>query len=84
MADRITEVLEDGTIYCFDMDKCIEEASNSLEKLFEKEGVELDYDFSATVFSLFVQCVHILTSSGWTTEELINEVIDHSEEDQED
>ncbi len=84
MADRITEVLEDGTIYCFDMDKCIEEANNSLEKLFEKEGVELDYDFSATVFSLFVQCVHILTNSGWTTEELINEVIDHSEEDQED
>jgi hypothetical protein len=84
MADRITEVLEDGTIYCFDMDKCIEEANNSLEKLFEKEGVELDYDFSATVFSLFVKCVHILTSSGWTTEELINEVIDHSEEDQED
>jgi|688.fasta_scaffold13108_7 hypothetical protein len=81
MADRITEVLEDGTIYCFDMDKCIQEANDALEKLYEKEGVELDFDFTATVFSLFVNCIHILTESGWTTNDLISEVIDHSTED---
>lgn len=84
MADRITEILEDGTVYCFDMDKCIQEANYSIEKLYEKEGVELDYDFTATVFSLFIQCVHILTDSGWTTEELIDEVVRHSEEIDED
>lgn len=84
MADRITEILEDGTVYCFDMDKCIQEANSSIEKLYEKEGVELDYDFAATVFSLFIQCVHILTDSGWTTEELIDEVVRHSEEIDED
>jgi hypothetical protein len=84
MADRITEILEDGTVYCFDMDKCIQEANSSIEKLYEKEGVELDYDFTATVFSLFIQCVHILTDSGWTTEELIDEVVRHSEEIDED
>lgn len=84
MADRITEILEDGTVCCFDMDKCIQEANSSIEKLYEKEGVELDYDFTATVFSLFIQCVHILTDSGWTTEELIDEVVRHSEEIDED
>lgn len=84
MADRITEILEDGTVYCFDMDKCIQEANSSIEKLYEKEGVELDYDFTATVFSLFIQCVHILTDSGWTTEELIDEVVKNSEEIDED
>lgn len=84
MTDRITEILEDGTVYCFDMDKCIQEANSSIEKLYEKEGVELDYDFTATVFSLFIQCVYILTDSGWTTEELIDEVVRHSEEIDED
>jgi len=81
MADRIVEVLEDGTIYCFDLDKCAEIAENTLEKLYEKEGVELDFDYTATVFSLFVQSVHILTLSGWSTEDLIEEVLDHSEAD---
>ena len=84
MADRIVEVLEDGTIYCFDMDKCIEIANDTLEKLYEKEGVELDFDYTATVFSLFVNCVHVLSRSGWTTNDLISEVIEHSDEDIDD
>lgn len=81
MVDRISEVLEDGTIYCFDMDKCMDIATETLDKLHEMEGVELDFDYTATVFGLFVQCVHILTDSGWSTHELINEVIEHSEAD---
>lgn len=80
MTDRITEVLEDGTVYCFDMDKCNAEAEKVLEGLYNKEDTELEFDYTATVFSLFVHSIHILTASGWTTEELINEVLDHSEE----
>jgi hypothetical protein len=32
------------------------------------------------VFALFVFCVHILRQAGWQTDELVNEVLDHSQE----
>lgn len=79
MVDRITEVLEDGTVYCFDIDKCNDIADKTLDELYKKQDVEIDFDYTATVFSLFVHAVHILTNSGWTTHDLIEEVIDHSE-----
>jgi hypothetical protein len=76
---EIAEVLEDGTIHLFDMDVCNQVADETIDMLLNKENQMLKYDFTATVFSLFTRAVHVLTSSGWSTEELINEVIDHSE-----
>jgi hypothetical protein len=49
-----------------------------LEQLYEKEGNELGFDYTATVFSLFINAIHILTESGWTAEDLHREVEDHS------
>jgi hypothetical protein len=80
MADRITEVLEDGTIYCFDMEKCIKQADEVLDELYKKEGVEIDFDYTATVFSLFVKSLQILHESGWTTTDLINEVLTYTQD----
>jgi len=81
MVDRIAEVLEDGTVYCFDMDKCANEAERILEELYHKEDTELELDYTATVYSLFINAVHILSISGWSTEELIEEVLTHSNAD---
>jgi hypothetical protein len=78
--DRCTEILEDGTIYTFSINKSSEKAAELMEKLYELEGQELDFDYTAAVFSLFVDCIHILTQSGWTTDDLLREVIDHSEQ----
>jgi len=75
----IIEVLEDGTIYAFDMDVCDKEANSAIETLYEKDGKLFNFDFSAAVFSLFVYCIHILRSAGWTTDNLIDEVLLHSE-----
>lgn len=83
MTDRITELLEDGTVYCFDMDKCTDVADKVLEDLLEREG-EIDFDYTAVVFSLFINSIHILRNSGWTTDELLREVVDHSEIDEQD
>jgi hypothetical protein len=43
----IVEVLDDGTIYAFDMDVCDQEANNVIELLHEKEGKLFNFDFSA-------------------------------------
>ena len=79
--DRCTEVLDDGTIYTFSINKSSEKATELLEELHALEGKELDFDYTAAVFSLFVDSIHILTQSGWTTEDLLREVVDHSEAD---
>lgn len=82
MNDReIVEVLEDGTIYHFDLDVCDGEADKALEQLYAKEGVQLGFDYTASVFSLFVSCIQILTNSGWNTTELLDEVVTHSQAD---
>jgi hypothetical protein len=79
--DRCTELLEDGTIYTFSIEKSRQRAQEALEQLWQHEGTDLDFDYTSAVFSLFVNCIHTLTESGWTTDELIREVIDHSESD---
>ena len=78
---EIVEVLEDGTIYHFDLDVCDAEAANALEQLYAKENVQLGFDYTATIFSLFVSCIQTLTNSGCSTTELLDEVINHSEAD---
>jgi hypothetical protein len=79
--DRCTEILEDGTIYTFSINKSSDRARELLERLWELEGQELDFDYTAAVFSLFVDSIDILTNSGWTTQDLITEVITHSAAD---
>jgi hypothetical protein len=76
---KIAEVLEDGTIYYFDLDICNNEADNVLEQLYAKENIQLGFDYTATVFSLFISCIKILSSSGWCTTELLDEVVTHSQ-----
>ena len=79
MTDIIKETLENGEVYEFDMDLCSAVADEVLNELYDREGDMEHFDFSATVFSLFVSSIHILTQSGWTTDELINEVKTHTE-----
>ncbi len=76
---QIVEVLEDGTIYAFDLDVCDKEAEKVIKKLYKKEGKLFNFDFGASVFTLFVYCIYILKDSGWKTEELVREVLDYSE-----
>jgi hypothetical protein len=78
---EIVEVLEDGTIYHFDLDICNAEADKALEQLYAKENVQLGFDYTATIFSLFVSCIHTLTTSGWSTTDLLDEVVSHSQAD---
>ena len=82
--DRCTEVLEDGTIYTFSINKSTERARAALEQLYALEGQEVDFDYTAAVFTLFVDAIGTLSNSGWTTEELIREVITHSEAEDRD
>lgn len=84
MADLISDVLEDGTIRVIDVDLTQAEAEKAIKKLWKKQGKVLNFDFHTTIFSLFIETVHILTSSGWTTEELLAELISHSEADDAD
>lgn len=79
--DRCTEVLEDGTIYTFSIEKSTQRAREALEQLYSLEGREADFDYTAAVFSLFVDSIQTLSNSGWTTADLIQEVISHSEAD---
>ena len=77
---QIVEVLEDGTIYAFDLDVCDKEAERVLKNLSKKEGKLFNFDYGAAVFSLFVYCIHILSQSGWTQRELITELLEHSDQ----
>ena len=76
---EIVEVLEDGTINYFDLDVCDAAALGALDELWAKENKVLSFDYTASVFSLFVYSIQILTNSGWTTQELLDEVVNHSE-----
>jgi hypothetical protein len=77
--NEVVEVLPDGTVYYFDLDVCNNAAEQAMEKLLELEGVEPNFDFTASVFHLFVEAIYILTNSGWSTEELLTEVLTHSD-----
>jgi hypothetical protein len=78
MVDIVKETLDNGEEYQFDIDLCNDVADDMLEELYEMEGEVENFDFTATVYSLFVSSVNILAESGWTTEDLIKDVIYHS------
>ena len=81
MANIVSDVMPDGTIRVFDLDVCQAQAEDIIDELWEKEGKVINLDFYSTVFSLFAETVHVLTQSGWTTEDLVAAVIDHSDAD---
>lgn len=74
---EIVEVLSDGTVYHFDMEVCHEVTDEVFDLLANKQGQLLGYDYSATVFTVFVKSIHELMASGWSVQELLREVIDH-------
>jgi hypothetical protein len=79
--EDIVETLADGSTYVFNMDVCNEAADDALGLLWSMEGRKEKFDYTGAVFSLFTSCVQVLTNSGWTTEDLLNEVISHSAAD---
>jgi uncharacterized protein YozE (UPF0346 family) len=54
----------------------IEVAEEIFDDVFEKE--EPNYDPLSVVFSLFVNSIHVLHDCGWTTQELVNEIFNHT------
>lgn len=78
--NEVVEVLEDGTIYYFDLEVCNREAESLINELFEKEKTVPNFDVPATVFNLFINSIHILNECGWTTEDLIAEVLNHTQD----
>lgn len=66
------EVTED------EINQAIEKASDIIDQIFEDEDSE-DYDPGLVVFSLFCHATHVLHDMGWTTQDLVNEVFNHSE-----
>ena len=80
----ITEVLDDGTIIHIDTDICDEASEDAIEFLLDKQDIVLSFDFTTAMFATFVKSIHILTQAGWSTEELLQEVCNHSEADDND
>jgi hypothetical protein len=75
----INEVTEDGEEYTIDLGVCMSVADRVMESLFElDESGELEnFDAVATCFSLFIDTYHVLIESGWTIENLKQELDDH-------
>jgi hypothetical protein len=80
MVDIIKETLANGEEYQFDLDVCTDAADDVLEELYNMEGTVENFDFTASVFSLFVSSIQILAASGWSATELMEEVAYHSAE----
>lgn len=78
-SNECVEVLPDGTVYYFDLDVCQDEAEKTLDELQAKQNKIPNFDFTASVFSLFIYSIHILSNSGWTPEDLISEVLTHTD-----
>jgi len=81
--NECVEILEDGTVYYFDLDVCNREAEKAIEELHMKEGVLPNFDYTSSIFTLFISSIQILSQSGWTTDELLQEVLNHSEAEDE-
>jgi hypothetical protein len=77
--DMITGTTDDGEEYTIDLDVCMKVADRVIESLFElDESGELEnFDAVATCFSLFLNTYHVLIESGWTLENLKEELDDH-------
>ena len=76
---EVIEILPDGTVYHFDMDVCNAEADRVIDELYHKDDIQIGYDYTATIYSLFARAIYILLDSGWTTQELLQTVLTHSD-----
>lgn len=76
---QVAELLEDGTIYTFDLEVCDKEAEKVMKRLHKKEGKLFNYDFNTTVYALFVYNIHVLRAAGWSTQELAEELFNQTE-----
>ena len=76
--NEVIEVQEDATIHYFDLDVCEKEAASVVDELITKQTIVPNYDFHATIFSLFIQSIYILSEAGWEPEELLDEVLMHT------
>lgn len=74
---EIVEVLADGTVYHFDMDVCNAAADQVFAQLWALENNQLGYDYTATVYSVFSRTVHVLLQSGWSADELVDTLLTH-------
>ena len=68
-------IVEDHVITDEEIALANELSNDIVEAIFENEGV----DGVVVMFNLFIDAIHILTSCGWTNEDLIEEVVRHSE-----
>ena len=62
----------------------ISEADKIFDTIFEEEAnaiPEDNYESGAIIFSLFVNAIHVLNDFGWTTQDLVNEVFNHTNND---
>lgn len=83
MSNIIREVLDDGTVYEFDIDVCADVAADALDVLVDAQNEVEMFDFATGALCLFIECVHILTAAGWTEQSLVNEIFEHSEQHRE-
>ena len=75
----VTGKNDDGTEFTFDLNICNLAAEQAVESLWEKEGVINNFDFTASMYSVFIQCVNVLSNSGFITRELLETVVAHSD-----
>jgi hypothetical protein len=73
------EILEDGTVYYFDLEVCNREAEKAIEELHMKQDVIPNFDYTSSIFTIFISSIQILSNSGWTTDELLQEVLNHAD-----
>lgn len=62
----------------------IEIADEMFDNIFEKETEstpEDNYDAVSVIFSLFVNSIHVLHEVGWTTQDLVNEIFNHTNDE---
>lgn len=70
----------DGNVeFEIDLDLCNTVADDMLSDMASLDGELDNFDFVAAVFSLFVNSIHILLDHGWTPQNLLQEVTDHSD-----
>jgi hypothetical protein len=78
----IVEVLEDGTEITIDLNVCNDVADKVMTRLFEiEENEELkNFDAAASIFSLFINSIYVLSDYGWSEAELKKEIEDHCQQ----
>ena len=78
----IVEVLEDGTEITIDLNVCNDVADKVITRMFElEEDAELkNFDAAASIFSLFINCIYVLSDCGWSEAELKEEIENHCQQ----